>query len=330
MKRRLLLILSALMLLTALCTSGALAADGTYEVDSVADWNEAIYQITSSAEDSATIVLTDDVDLGDVNQIGVEGKSITIRSQGNDPFLLTTKEETVVYGEDTWVPKSNTEGSIYLLGDVKFENVHTFANRIYAQGHKLVLGKGFAGEGVDEPENRMMVFGGNRNDNLTADTHIEIYDGLYKLIAGGNASGTLNGSTYVKFGGDARFPTALDGKGENDTSTGSDEGHNLYQAMDTGATTSGVISFYTKRGHIPYGIYGGGIDADTTGSTKVEMTGGEVYQIFGGGAATWNPEYKEDNFGDGFVEGDTYEKAPTRLLPGNGLRTEAPQSRRRP
>ncbi len=56
----------------------------------------------------------------------------------------------------------------------------------------------------------MIVYGGSDRD-LTANTHVTILDGVYKLIAGGNSAGTLTGDTLVEFGGSARFPNASDG-----------------------------------------------------------------------------------------------------------------------
>ena len=81
MKRRLLLILSAVMLLAALCTAGALAEGETeYEVGSPEDWEKAISQITSSDETSATIVLTGDVNIGTA-PVGVDGADIYTRTK---------------------------------------------------------------------------------------------------------------------------------------------------------------------------------------------------------------------------------------------------------
>ena len=90
-----------------------------------------------------------------------------------------------------------------------------------------MLDKGFGGG--EDGRQRMIVYGGS-DDDLKADTHVEVYSGVYKLIAGGNSAGTLTGDTYVLFGGDAKFPTAADGEEEGDHSTGSGVGYNLYFA----------------------------------------------------------------------------------------------------
>ena len=272
MKRRLLLILSAVMLLAALCTAGALAEGETeYEVGSPETWESAISKITSSGETSATIVLTGDVNIGTA-PVGVDGADITITSDGG--ALLTTSGD-----------------ELYLVGNVTFTNVNVSAKTIYAEGHKLVLDKGFGGG--EDGRQRMIVYGGS-DDDLKADTHVEVYSGVYKLIAGGNSAGTLTGDTYVLFGGDAKFPTAADGEEEGDHSTGSGVGYNLYFAAEYDfkeVSSGGWIQYETntKIGYLPYGIYGGGVCGNTDGNTTVEMTGGEVFQIFGGGAARRNP-----------------------------------------
>lgn len=272
MKRRLLLILSAVMLLAALCTAGALAEGETeYEVGSPETWESAISKITSSDETSATIVLTGDVNIGTA-PVGVDGADITITSDGG--ALLTTSGD-----------------ELHLVGNVTFTNVNVSAKTIYAEGHKLVLDKGFGGG--EDGRQRMIVYGGS-DDDLKADTHVEVYSGVYKLIAGGNSAGTLTGDTYVLFGGDAKFPTAADGEEEGDHSTGSGVGYNLYFAAEYDfkeVSSGGWIQYETntKIGYLPYGIYGGGVCGNTVGNTTVEMTGGEVFQIFGGGAARRNP-----------------------------------------
>ena len=46
-----------------------------------------------------------------------------------------------------------------------------------------MLDKGFQGEDSDGEERRMTVYGGS-DENLTANTHVEVNDGLYKLIVG--------------------------------------------------------------------------------------------------------------------------------------------------
>ncbi len=276
MKRRLLLILSAVMLLAALCTAGALAEGETeYEVGSPETWESAISKITSSDETSATIVLTGDVNIGTA-PVGVDGADITITSDGG--AMLTT------FGDE-----------LHLAGNVTFEDVYVSAKTIYAEGHKLVLGDGFGGG--EDGRQRMIVYGGSDKDlNLgeNGTTSVTVLDGVYKLIAGGNSAGTLTGDTYVLFGGDAKFPTAADGEEEGDHSTGSGVGYNLYFAAEYDfkeVSSGGWIQYETntKIGYLPYGIYGGGVCGNTVGNTTVEMTGGEVFQIFGGGAARRNP-----------------------------------------
>ena len=306
------------MALSLLPATALAAENGVYEVSNAEEWDNAINEIEENKDSvtKATIQLTDDVELKNVEEIGLEGVALTITSEGEGaPYLLTTKIEEVTYTSGSAWNSTEVkvkEGTLYLTGDMTFRNVHIFANVIYAEGHALVLDKGFQGEDSDGEERRMTVYGGS-DENLTANTHVEVNDGLYKLIVGGNSAGTLTGNTYVEFGGSARFPTAADGEQLGDHKTGSTTGHNLYLDAVREFDYNPVMVSYTKIGYLPYGIYGGGVCGNTVGNTQVVMTDGEVFQIFGGGAARRNPsdkyttaEEKEDSMLNlGRVDGST-------------------------
>ena len=276
MKRRAIAALMALVMALSLLPATALAAEnGVYEVSNADEWTEKIDAIKEGGVTEATIQLTGDVTLDKVDTVGLDGVALTITSD-NGSHLLTTDGDT-----------------LRLNGDVTFTNIHISAATIYAQGHELVLDEGFQGEDSDGEERRMTVYGGS-DENLTANTHVEVNDGLYKLIVGGNSAGTLTGDTYVEFGGSARFPTAADGEQLGDHKTGSTTGHNLYLDAVREFDYNPAMVSYTKIGYLPYGIYGGGVCGNTVGNTQVVMTDGEVFQIFGGGAARRNPTYADD------------------------------------
>ena len=167
MKKKLFILALAAVLAAALAVTG-LAAEDYYPVASAADWNEAIAGI-EEAGGEAVITLTDNVDIG-AAAVGVAGADITITSDGG--ALLTTSGD-----------------ELHLVGNVTFTNVNVSAKTIYAEGHKLVLDKGFGGG--EDGRQRMIVYGGS-DDDLKADTHVEVYSGVYKLIAGGNSAGTGN------------------------------------------------------------------------------------------------------------------------------------------
>lgn len=265
-------------------------AAGEYTAADAAGFSQALTEISSlPAGSEATMTVSADIDLtGQSASWGAKDIKLTIKgAEGTAPLLTIDGDRLDVAGQLT------------------LENIHISASTIYANGHALTLGEGFGGG--EDGQARMTVYGGADSDlDLGGgSTSLTVLDGVYKLIAGGNAAGTLRGGTYVEFSGSAKFPTAADGEQEGDTSTGSSEGYNLYQAAEYETEwTPGMVSV-TTRGHIPYAIYGGGTDADTTGSTTVEMTGGTVYQIFGGGAAFMNPDYKEAGDEDGLVSGNT-------------------------
>lgn len=239
----------------------------------------ALQDIESDGATDAIIELSSDVALADTFT-GVAGEHVTVRSaQGGGTHLLS------------W--PSSTE-TVKLSGSLTLEHVRVSPKTFYANGHHLTLGEGF-GSGVNG-DRRMIVYGGSDRD-LTANTHVTILDGVYKLIAGGNSAGTLTGDTLIEFGGSARFPNAADGKQDGDHVSTQSENYNLYLAAkgeEKWSNPGGWGSFLGvdyEYGILPYGIYGGGTCGNTVGSTHVEMAGGTVYQIFGGGAARRNPSH---------------------------------------
>lgn len=244
------------------------------QVSDASQFAAALHDIENSDASEATIELTADIQVQQ-DFCGIEGKKITVRSAEGSAYMLT------------W-PSNNDTGE--LKGDITFENVHVSPKILYANGHTLELGTGFGGG--QDGQQRMTVYGGS-NHNLTANTHVIVNDGVYKLIAGGNSAGTLTGNTCVEFGGSARFPNAASGKQEDDFAGTMSENYNLYLGAKGETKWNGPVfaGMDYKYGILPYGIYGGGTCGNTNGNTCVKMTGGEVYQIFGGGAARRNPSH---------------------------------------
>lgn len=265
-------------------------SEGEYTASDAESLRLALEQIKAAPDNSAVVSITGDISLQDAALLGgVEGKQVTFVGAANAGAPHPAYEISV----------AQADAPIRLVGDVTFENIRVSPDTIYAQGHALVLGEGFDGD------TRMTVYGGSDADLDLAgkSTNVTVLDGVYKLIAGGNSAGTLQGDTNIVFGGNAKFNTAADGKLDGDFATGSSDGYNLYQAAERLEGEGPVVKFYTKRGVLPYGIYGGGINANTTGSTNVSMTGGAVYQIFGGGAANVNPNYAQPHEQNGTVGG---------------------------
>ena len=280
------------------------ASGAVHTVDTSEAFARALQDIKDDGDTDATIELSADVMLADPFT-GVAGEHVTVRSeQGGGTHLLS------------WPSGAET---VKLSGSLTLERVHVSPKTFYANGHHLTLGEGFGG-GVNG-DRRMIVYGGSDRD-LTANTRVTILDGVYKLIAGGNSAGTLTGDTLVEFGGSARFPNASDGAdadpaytdgtlpGQGDPKGGDrrvvekSEHYNLYFNSIVVSEFNPVMVTVYKQGCLAYGIYGGGIGGNVTGNTNVTMTGGEVYQIFGGGAAVKAPSIIGNNLGK--VGGDTH------------------------
>lgn len=263
--------------------------EALHSVGSALEFSQALADIEADDVNGATIELTSDIAL-DASFTGISGEKVTVRSAQGGTHLLS------------W--PSGVE-AVKLEGAITFEDVHVSPKTFYANGHHLTLGDGFGG-GADG-EGRMIVYGGSDAD-LTADTHLTITDGVYKLVAGGNSAGTLTGDTRVEFGGDARFPNAADGfdpdGGDADRMPEKTEHYNLYFNLKLEDNSPGpVIQLQTVEGYLPYGLYGGGIDGNVDGHTNITMTGGEVFQIFGGGAVRKSPSRAGTDLGK--VSGST-------------------------
>lgn len=258
-------------------------SENAYEVSDENTFNTAVQTITGDITISdASIIFKADVNVKGFS--GIAGKHITLKSDSG--ALLTFSSDT-----------------IKLTGGLTFENIHISPKIIYAQGNDLTLGEGFGG-GSDGKQ-RMIVYGGS-DGNLSSNTSITILDGVYKLISGGNSAGTLTGNTHIIFGGNARFPTAQDGAETGDNSFASSSvNYNLYFDAEGEAVWDGpsMSGYNYTIGILPYGIYGGGINGNTTGDTTIEMNGGEVFQIFGGGAVRTNPTSGTSDLGQ--VGGNT-------------------------
>lgn len=274
------------LLLQPICAFAA--PEGTHRAGTGDEFAQAIQAIENERATDATIELTADVAL-DESFEGVAGKHITVCGDQGGTYLLTWPDNTEI---------------VKLEGAVTLENVHVSPKTFYANGHHLTLGKGFGGG--EDGQKRMVVYGGGNSD-LTADTHVTVLDGVYKLIAGGNSAGTLTGDTLVEFGGNARFPNASEGfdpdGGDADMPEKS-EHYNLYfnftmKDMSTGPQ----VNIITTEGYLPYGLYGGGINGNVDGNTTIAMTDGDVYQVFGGGAARKAPSQAGSDLGK--VTGDT-------------------------
>ena len=224
MKKRILSgLLVAAMLLTALPTA-AFAADDTnaeapdtgetqtilpqsegdaeqstvtapsYEVSTTADLSTALTKIAANADTEATIVLKADITLsndvgsGYITSFGVDGKHITVKSEGEMKKLSFPS-----YG--------------VLTGDCTFDNVYVIGRRLFCNGYRTIFtenGQIYLSE---------TLYGGGYKRTVDS-TYVVIAasgyinpsssSGLHDVI-GGSYQGSVEGDTYLEITGDIKM-----------------------------------------------------------------------------------------------------------------------------
>ena len=224
MKKRILSgLLVAAMLLTALPTA-AFAADDTnaeapdtgetqtilpqsegdaeqstvtapsYEVSTTADLSTALTKIAANADTEATIVLKADITLsndvgsGYITSFGVDGKHITVKSEGEMKKLSFPS-----YG--------------VLTGDCTFDNVYVIGRRLFCNGYRTIftengqiyLSETLYGGGYKRTvDSTYVVIAASGSINPSSSS------GLHDVI-GGSYQGSVEGDTYLEITGDIKM-----------------------------------------------------------------------------------------------------------------------------
>ena len=199
MKKNFLAVLLAVILVAALSTVTASAAENEYEVGSAEEWDTVAEEIAQLPEGSeATVILTDDVghsgeskNGATVMYVGVAGRHVTYKSSSEPteegvagPFFITSCT------------------SMYANGDVTFENVwlnrSQSANRtqgtissFYGCGHTIEFAENFKSPIAN-------IYGGS-TDNVTGNPHLIINGDVTSWNYNGSAAETeVYGGGYYK------------------------------------------------------------------------------------------------------------------------------------
>lgn len=192
---------------------------------------------------------------------------------------------------------NGTSTEINVKDDVIFSDITlgftTSGNQyVMANGHDFIVK-----DDVTFTGNSIKLHGGGSGGLVVDSTRLELYAGNYTEIYGGGSSGTVNYDTNIIIGGDVNshlniteYNTAsylVFGGVRNGTVKGNTnitvEGNAKFYFIYGGSRDGGAVNGSTNitfSGNA-YSIYGGSCKG-TVDETHVEILGGNVYQVFGG------------------------------------------------
>ena len=232
-------------------------------------------------KDGGTVHVKDDFTFGTDATWTAHGKNVIITGDDKDDAVETLDFSAL---SDLCI----NDGVTFRSVNLKFPAGGS--NRVFAEGHKLVI------EDTVGVTNTVQLFGGSASGSVES-TNIEVYAGTYSAIYGASASKDVLGDTNV-----------IVGAGVNPSADYTSHSYsNLLFGAGYKGTVYGNTNITVKSGAIFNYIYGGGDNAGATvvGSTNINfagnamaiyggsrsgvnadthlvVTGGNVYQLFGG------------------------------------------------
>lgn len=218
-------------------------------------------------------------------------------------YAWTAHKKTVtITGNGTGIIEA-PKGDMNIRDSVTFTalTLNNHGGSIYANGNPLTIN----GD-VNIPEKVNIISGGNTSGEvINGNTSLELYAGSYTYIMGGSYGGKVNGNTHVTIGGSVNSLYAKDdingngsaanvygggyGKGNSPvevtgnssvTVTGNARANNVVGGVMTPGTVH-CDSYVNMDGGDVYRIIGGGRGANAN-NTFVNVTGGNVRYVFGG------------------------------------------------
>lgn len=233
-----------------------------------------------------------------------------IESASNVINKVNNKQVTIAGYDDTAILDFSSENGLALNESVILKDIQVkWPSRVRAEGNTFIVEESVTQGGTIEP----MVIAGSHYHNLDK-TDIRLYAGTYKMIMGGQLKNTV-GETHVIVGGSVN--SGIDATSHDhtyilyggcynegglatvsgDTYVTVEEGAKFNYVYGAGgrSSSSKVLSVVAGETNIDfsgeaYGVFGGAYGLDSN-STNVKITGGTVYQVFGGseeGAVTGN------------------------------------------
>jgi len=189
---------------------------------------------------------------------------------------------------------------------VVFDNITlVLSKNVYANGHDFIIR-----ENVSADNKTTIIYGGGKKTTV-AKTNIEIYAGSYKEVWGGGNGGTVSGDCNVTiknaniYDGSKGDQSRVFGSGSADTVKGNvyvtiggtfnksynvadfeRNDHSRYSsvhAAGTGTVQGNTYLSIEDEAEVDY-VYGGGATgSQVLGTCHVELKGGTIFSIYGGG-----------------------------------------------
>jgi len=270
-----LLALLILITSTGLCQPiKALQTTSTVTATSSADFINAL----NNVPDGGTIRISGVCTLPSSFTWKSHGKAITVTGVTEDATLDASAISSLVIGDD-----------------VTFDHIKLnfrSGGSIYANGHKLIIKENVT-------VNNVATLYGGGNATTVAKTDITVLSGTYAKIYGGGRGGVITGDVHAHVGGSVNQGIDVSNhSGTNNIFGGSNGGivkgsvyltvadqakaHYLYGGSGgASATVKGGIYLDVKGGDM-MSIYGGGSNSNSGCNIITTVTGGSVEQVFGG------------------------------------------------
>ena len=168
---------------------------------------------------------------------------------------------------------------ISLNGNLTIDNV-TFvkenvsdATTVFANGYNFVVGENVTATS----DNRINVYGGKQNANLTGDTDIKLLGGRYNEVLGGGLNCVVTGNTNVVLGGNANKDEDIDDSNKTTLSPCM-----VYGGSEKAKVTGKTNVTLTDNAVAKYLVGAGKGSGGTAIDTNIYINGGKVMNVYAG------------------------------------------------
>ena len=181
-----------------------------YKVSTADELKDALEQIKKSTEEEATIVLTTDITLSRINPVTDREKEIVGGKEPEKALILGVADKNITFkSTENASYKLSLPGSLYLVGNVKIDNVKLYAPQtVYVNGFLLEIT-----ENAEGTMFKKHLYGGSDRHPVDS-THLILKTGNYSVDQYGNADGDgcIYGGGDSKGYGDSSGPSmSIDG-----------------------------------------------------------------------------------------------------------------------
>ena len=156
-----------------------------YKVSTADELKDALEQIKKSTEEEATIVLTTDITLSRINPVTDREKEIVGGKEPEKALILGVVDKNITFkSTENASYKLSLPGSLYLVGNVKIDNVKLYAPQtVYVNGFLLEIT-----ENAEGTMFKKHLYGGSDRHPVDS-THLILKTGNYSVDQYANADG---------------------------------------------------------------------------------------------------------------------------------------------